>query len=346
MPSLANMLAIARRLDAVFLVLLSSIYVLAAVLPAPARLVTPVPGVRTAQVVLALLLFVAGLRTSVPRDAGEVLRRGSLIGLGVIGRLAPLAAMLAYLSLASVGSGPSLAGDIIVGLTMVAAMPAANTSTAWTRRSSGDLTVCAGIVVATTMLAPLVIPAALAVIGDAGGPAAVSAATFFDMAVGVVGWVVVPIVAGIVVGRASGLRAGKPLSIAGSLGLLAALLLLNYINASQALPNVLERGGVRSLGWAACGAALLVPLCYAAGDAICRLAAVSPAQGRALAYAVGMSNTGLAATLAAAAFPGRPATLYPIVLCTLLQHVVAAIMHERGRSAGPCIGPDAGDGVM
>jgi BASS family bile acid:Na+ symporter len=334
MARLSQLMAVARRLDAVFLALLLTIYVLAALLPAPQELVTPFPGVRTAQLVLALLLFVAGLRTAVPRDAGEVLSRGAAIGMGVVGRLAPLAAMLACLSLVSVESTPSLATDIAVGLTMVAAMPAANTSTAWTRRSSGDLMVCAGIVVATTMLAPLVIPGALAVVGDAGGPAEVSAGTFSDMAVGVVGWVVVPIVAGIVLGRLGGLGAGKPLGPAGSLGLLGALLLLNYINASQALPKVLERGGAWSLGWSACGAALLVPVCYAAGEVAGRLVSASPAQGRALSYAVGMSNTGLASTLVAAAFPGRPATLYPIVLCTLLQHVVAALMHERARTAG------------
>lgn len=334
MPHLSHLMAIARRLDAVFLVLLLTTYVLAAVLPAPPDLVTPFPGVRTAQLVLAMLLFVAGLRTAVPHDAGEVLRRGAAIGMGVVGRLVPLAAMLACLALVSGGEAPSLATDIAVGLTMVAAMPAANTSTAWTRRSSGDLMVCAGIVVATTMLAPLVIPGALAVVGDAGGPAEVTAGTFSDMAVSVVGWVVVPIVAGIVVGRLGRLGTGKPLGACGSLGLLGALLLLNYINASQALPNVLERGGASSLGWSACGAALLVPLCYAAGEVAGRLVAASPAQGRALSYAVGMSNTGLAGTLAAAAFPGRPATLYPIVLCTLLQHVVAALMHERARVAG------------
>lgn len=333
MSHLSHLMAIARRLDAVFLSLLLATYVLAAVLPAPAELVTPFPGLRTAQMVLALLLFVAGLRTAVPHDAGEVLRRGAVIGVGVVGRLAPLAAMLACLSLVTVGSAPALATDIAVGLTMVAAMPAANTSTAWTRRSSGDLMVCAGIVVATTLLAPLVIPGTLAIVGDAGGAPEVSAGTFSDMAVGMVGWVVVPIVAGIVLGRLGGLGTGKPLGPVGSLGLLGALLLLNYINASQALPQVLERGGAWSLGWSACGATLLVPLCYAAGGLAGRLAGASPAQGRALSYAVGMSNTGLAGTLAAAAFPGRPATLYPIVLCTLLQHVVAALMHERSRVA-------------
>ncbi|MFM9057798.1 MAG: bile acid:sodium symporter [Planctomycetaceae bacterium] len=327
----ARALAFATRLDAAFVLVLLAVYALAAVCPAPGPLVSPALGVRTAQVVLAVLLFVAGLRTAVPADLREVVRRAALVAAGVAGRIVPLAAMLACLALVPGGPGQSLAGDIALGLTLVAAMPAANTSTAWTRRSSGDLTVCAGIIVATTLLSPVVIPATLVLArGPAGTPAA-STCAFLDLAVGVIAWVVVPIAAGILVGRTGGMVAGKPLGVGGSLGTLGALVLLNYLNASQALPNVLDRGGPAAFGWAACGAAALVPLCYAAGAAAGRVARASPAQGAALFYAVGMGNTGLAGTLAAALFPGRPATLYPIVLCTLLQPVVAALGHQRRR---------------
>lgn len=334
MHPLARLAAVARYVDAGFLVLLAGVYVLAAVLPAPARLVSPAGGLRTAQVVLAALLFIAGLRTAVPSDPREVLRRGALIGMGVLGRLVPLVVMLVGVpTLALGGMNSSVAADVATGLVMVAAMPTANTSTAWTRRSTGDLTVCAGVVVATTLLAPLVIPATLTLVGGSAGCDRVSGDTFVDVGLGVVGWVVVPIVTGIVVGRVSGLAAGTPLGPVGSLGTLAALLLLNYLNASQALPNVLEGGGAGPLAWAALGAMALVPLSYAVGRAAGWLVAASRPQGTALAYAVGMGNTGLASTLAITAFPGRPATLYPIVLCTLLQHAVAAAVHERQRAA-------------
>lgn len=335
------LVAVARRLDAVFLILLLAVYVLAAVLPAPPAVISPVSGVRTSQLVLAVLLFVAGLRMAVPTDRADLVRSGTLIGAGVIGRLLPLTGVLAGLAVLSAGGASAPAIDIAVGLALVAAMPTANTSTAWTRRSSGDLAVCVGVVVGTTMLSPLVISAAMAVIDDSTGQSSAGGVTFRAVALGVVAWVVLPIVLGIGAGRAGGLSSGKPLSGLGSSSTLAALLLLNYINASQSLPSVLERGGAATLAWAACGAVALVPLCYGVGAATARLRGAPPAQAVALAYAVGMSNTGLAGTLAAAAFPGRPATLYPIVVCTLLQHIVAALVHERVRAVADGLTPRA-----
>lgn len=341
MPPVRPMVAVARRLDAVFLILLFAVYVLAAVLPAPHAVISPVAGVRTSQLVLAVLLFVAGLRMAVPTDRDDLGRCGTLIGVGVIGRLLPMTGVLACLTLLSAGGASTPAIDIAVGLTLVAAMPTANTSTAWTRRSSGDLAVCVGVVVATTMLSPLMISTAMAVVDGSTGQSLAGGFTFRAVALGVVAWVVLPIVVGIVAGRTLGLASGKPLSSVGSSSTLAALLLLNYINASQSLPSVLERGGAAALLWAACGAVALVPLCYGVGVAAARLRGASPAQAVALVYAVGMSNTGLASTLAAAAFPGRPATLYPIVLCTLLQHIVAALVHERGRPVAEGVTPRA-----
>lgn len=324
----SRLVAVVRRLDAVFLLLLVGVYVFSAVCPAPAAIVTPIAGVRTGQLVLAVLLFIAGLRTVLPRDANAVLQRGLVIGTGVIGRLMPLAIMLACVqSLAAIGASPTTC-DIVNGLTFVAAMPAANTSTAWTRRSSGDLTVCVGVVLATTLLSPVVIPAALALLGRATA-APVVEDTFANLGFGVIGWVVVPTVAGILVGRAGGLKADKPLNAYGATTALAALLLLNYLNASQALPSVLQGSGLAALGWALCGAAALVPLCYATGILAGRRVTTAPAQRAALAYAVGMSNTGLAGTLVAVTFPDRPVTLYPIVICTLVQHVTAVLVHER-----------------
>jgi BASS family bile acid:Na+ symporter len=48
--------------------------------------------------------------------------------------------------------------NILVGLALVASMPIAGSSTAWSQNASGDVTLSFGLVLGSTLLSPLTTP--------------------------------------------------------------------------------------------------------------------------------------------------------------------------------------------
>jgi predicted Na+-dependent transporter len=341
MQNLAWLESLASTSNRAFLPLLLMVYGAAALAPAPVILDEGVLDIRPSHAILACLVFLAGLRTDLPQRVVGGVAGAGLVGAGLLGRFLPLLMVVCAIRMtASIGKA-STASDVATGLLLVAAMPSANTATVWTRRSFGNLPLCVGVVLITTLFAPVVVPLSLAMTGySAGLPADV----FSQLVNAVVAWVFIPMVLGISLGRFFGVIPGLPLSAGGSLGTLAALLALNYLNASRALPGLFEGGGFVSLVWAGIGAAALVLVSYASGGSIAQvLRAGAPTQA-ALFYAVGMSNTGLAGTLAIYAFPERPGVLYPVVMCTLLQHVVASLLNSQSWCRAG-VSPKAGDEV-
>lgn len=332
-----------RSLDYAFLPLLLVVYALATFSPAPAwleRVTVPCwPGsveVSTSKLILACLLFVAGLRTAMPSWPTNPFASAGVLALGITGRLAPLVGMIAITHVLAAFAVATIPMDIATGLLLVAAMPSANTSTAWTRRSAGSLGTCVGIVILTTVVSPLVIPSAMALAaGPAATTSAVSQRVFTSAGGELVAWVVIPMLVGMIGGWLCGARDGVPLGLAGAIGSLAAILAVNYLNASRGLPQLLANGHLLPLAGAAVGASLLVAFTYWSGGLMSRASGVAPAVGVAIGYSVGMSNTGLAGTLAAEAFPEPAVILYPIVLCTLVQHVMAAFI-DLGRQKEAC----------
>lgn len=318
--------SLASTSNRAFLPLLVAVYGAAAMAPAPAVLDDGAHGIRASHLILACLVFLAGLRTGLPRRARAGFAGVGLVGAGLLGRFIPLLMILCAVRLTSVSEMSPMAVDVVTGLMLVAAMPSANTATVWTRRSSGNLALCVGIVLMTTLFSPLVVPLSLAMAGHSTG---LPADAFSQLSGAVVAWVFVPMVLGMWLGRAFEVEQGLPLGAGGALGTLVALLSLNYLNASRALPRLFEAGGFVSLAWAAAGGATLVLVSYAAGGFVAQVLRAGKPARTALSYAVGMSNTGIAGTLAISAFPDRPEVLYPVVMCTLLQHVVAALIDAR-----------------
>jgi BASS family bile acid:Na+ symporter len=333
--------SLASASNRAFLPLLLAVYVIAAIAPAPAVADDGVLGIRASHVILACLVFLAGLRTGLPRRARARFAGIGLVGAGLFGRFIPLLITLCAVRLTSIMETLSMASDVVTGLILVAAMPSANTATVWTRRSSGNLALCVGVVLMTTLFSPLVVPLSLAMAGHSAG---LPVDAFSQLSGAVVAWVFVPMVLGMWLGRAFEVKQGLPLGAGGALGTLVALLSLNYLNASRALPGLFEAGGFVSLAWAAAGAAALVLVSYAVGGFVAQVLRAGKPARTALSYAVGMSNTGIAGTLAISAFPERPDVLYPVVMCTLLQHVVAALLDSRSSSqigGAPTVRPES-----
>lgn len=331
-----------------FLVLLLVVYVVATFFPAPAWIaVLRVPcgpfaaaGERlelgVSKLILAGLLFLAGVRTAVPSWPGRPLQSFSQLAMGFAGRLIPLAAMIALTHLFAWAAVPMVAMDVATGLMLVAAMPSANTSTAWTRRSGGSLPLCVALVLLTTAASPIVVPTTSAL---SAGPAATMAGaggrSLPAVGVELISWVVIPMAVGMAAGRLWSASGGTPRGRVESIGSLAAILAVNYLNASRGLPGLLVDGTPLPVLGAAVAGAVLVASTYGGAGLIARVTDAAPPAALALAYAVGMSNTGLAGALASEAFSDHPVILYPIVLCTLAQHAMAAVIDGSRRDANP-----------
>ena len=230
-----------------FLWLLAGSYLLAAVCPWPgaairhaAVLDAGAAGVVSLPVLLlAFLLFNAGLAAD-PTDLAGVVRRPLALLAGVAATVAVPLAVVAGLA-AGLGwwHDPEEARCLVAGLAVVAAMPVAGSSAAWSQRAGGSAALSLGLVVASTLLSPLTTPLALAAVGPlavGGGPpsALLGAGTVAFLALGVV----LPSALGMAARRAVGAgavaRVQPALRAAGT----AVLLLLCYANATASLPGV------------------------------------------------------------------------------------------------------------
>lgn len=337
-----------RRHSRSFLLLLIGVYVAATFFPAPPWLAVlrlpygPFAGagerleLGVSKLILAGLLFLAGMRTAVPSWPVRPLRPLAVLAMGFAGRLLPLAVMISVTHLLTWAAAPAVAMDVATGLMLVAAMPSANTSTAWTRRSGGSLPLCVALVLLTTAASPIVVPTTAAL---AAGPAATMAAagdrTLPAVGVELISWVVIPMAIGMAAGRLWSASDGIPRGRLESIGSLAAILAVNYLNASRGLPGLLGDGTPLPILGAAVAGAALVAATYGGAGLVARVTGATPPATLALGYAVGMSNTGLAGALAGEAFSDHPVILYPIVLCTLAQHVMAAVIDGSRRDATP-----------
>ena len=132
--------------------------------------------------------------------------------------------------------------NILVGLALVASMPIAGSSTAWSQNADGDMTLSLGLVLGSTFLSPLMTPIALHTVGFvATGDYSedlhelASGHTESFLAIGVLAPSILGLLAGRVLGPAR-VAAAKPyLKLINSLILLA----LNYSNAAISLPQAI-----------------------------------------------------------------------------------------------------------
>jgi BASS family bile acid:Na+ symporter len=288
-------------------------------------------------VMLALLLMNAGLWVQTSRL--KHLMHGSLVLLVGLGAnlVVPIAYTFGVTQTLRFWHDPAEVQNIIVGLALVAAMPIAGSSTAWSQIVNGNLTLSLGLVLFSTLLSPLTTPVALHSVGlmatgDYGEELHKLAA---DGTEGfLVLCVVIPSALGIfgrwVIGGARIDSAKHPLKLINSMN----LLLLNYSNASLALPQVLAEPDADFL---VLTLVIVIGLCvtaFATGWVIARLLRGDRAQRVALMFGLGMNNNGTGLVLASVALADHPRVMLPIILYNLVQHLVAgSVAYLFGRIA-------------
>jgi len=325
--------------------LLVGCYALAALLPAPGRamrsLEWSVPFATQSVVtfpllLLALLLLCAALQTDMTqiRAAAErpwVLVAGLLaVWLGPALLVLPAAVLLPAL----VDRADAI--ELLVGLLLVASMPVANSSVGWTQAARGNLALGLALVLVSIFLCPWVTPHLLATfhfsLSTVDGAHLQLLMDKFSGSFFIV-WVIVPTAAGLACRYLCG-----PQRVAAATNWIAAtsvaaLLLLNYVNAALALPDVLEQSQPTVLLATALLATALAAIGLVAGWLIARWLDVAPDQRAALLFGLSMKHTGLALLLAGAVLPELRLAILVIVLATLAQHLLAGIVEWRLQGA-------------
>src|SRR5262249_15496578 len=216
--------------------------------------------------------------------------------------LIPIAYIFAVSQTMRLWHNPDEVQNILVGLALVASMPIAGSSTAWSQNANGDLTLSLGLVLFSTLLSPLTTPFALHSVGlmtkgdysDDLHELAESGATGGFLAV----CVILPSLLGILVRGAAG--AERIERVKPALKLLNALnlLVLNYSNASVSLPESIANPDpdfVAVILAIVCG---LCVLAFGAGWVLSSVFRTDFAQRTSLMFGLGMNNNGTGLVLA------------------------------------------------
>jgi len=320
-----------------FLAFLVGSYFVAAVLPGPGlwirgvsfgtvKVVGDPTHVTLPMMMLGLLLFNAGLGAKVEELKGIARRPAALLA-GLAGNLLiPIAFIFAVSQILKFWHNPDELQTILVGLALVAAMPIAGSSTAWSQNANGNVALSLGLVIASTLLSPLTTPIALNSVGFmAKGDYAedlhelATSGTGGFLAVSVVAPSLLGLLARALLGEKRLARARPTIKLVNA----ANLLLLNYSNAAIALPQAVKHPDYDFLVAIFVIVAALCAAGFGAGALIARLLGAGESTRSALMFGLGMNNNGTGLVLASLTLADHPQVMLPIIGYNLVQQVVA-----------------------
>lgn len=278
---------------------------------------------------LSLLLFNAGIGVKIS-ELKEVRKDIWLIGVGV---LANVIVPLLFISVISLVSkhwhNPSEAQQALVGLALVASMPIAGASTAWSQNARGKVSLSLELVLATTILSPIFTPAVLHYVGfitegdyseDLHELAAQGVQDFLQT------WVILPALAGIATRQVLGERWFTYINGFLKLANYCVLIILNYSNASLALPGLIKNPDIDFVVMCLTIVTLLCILGFWTGNIISQLFKTSIPEKASLMFGLGMNNNGTGLVLASISLSDHPEVMIPIILYNLVQHLIASIV--------------------
>jgi BASS family bile acid:Na+ symporter len=340
-----------------FLLLLVGAYAAAALAPGPGLWLKNLPllefhlhgetaRVTPSMLMLAVLLLNAGLGADTSRPR-ELLKGLPLLGAGLA---ASLLVPLAFTAGVAVALWPWHEPDetqsIVVGLALVAAMPVAGSSTAWSQNNNGELSLSLALVLASTLLSPLTTPAVLHAASwltsgeytrELRGLATGGTSAFL------LACVALPSLLGVLGRRLVGggrIDAARPqVRLVNYL----VLLLLNYGNGAGSLPQAVAYPDWDFLILILVATVTLCVTAFSAGWWLGRLFGADRPRRTALMFGLGMSNNGSGLVLAGMALAAYPRVMLPILVYNLVQHLVAggaALLLARAGSSQPSlVGP-------
>ncbi|MEZ6034050.1 MAG: bile acid:sodium symporter [Planctomycetaceae bacterium] len=319
---------VSHFVHAQFIWLLVGSYIVAALFPALGLSVRSVSlgTVSLPMMMLGFLLFNAGM--GVELSSLRKLRNDPLPLL--FGLLANMTIPIAYIGIVMLTMrlwhNPDEVQNILVGLALVASMPIAGSSTAWSQNANGNLALSLGLVLGSTFLSPIATPIALHTVGfmTTGD----YSSDLHELAGSQTGWfllisVIVPSILGIACRQLLGKERVAPGKAKLKLVNSAILLFLNYSNASVSLPQAIANPDFDFLGVTLGITSALCIVAFSAGWLISRLRHSEPPDQIALMFGLGMNNNGTGLVLASMALADHPQVLLPIIFYNLVQHLIA-----------------------
>jgi BASS family bile acid:Na+ symporter len=273
---------------------------------------------------LALLLFNAGLGIQLAMPWKSL---GRLLVIGLVGSLVVPFGFITCLRLTAGGwHNPDELQNLLVGLALVAAMPIAGSSTAWSQNAEGDMALSVGLVLASTLLAPVTTPLVLHCVGFL--TTGEFAKDLHTLARGGIGafltlFVLLPSLLGIAYRAVFGEIRIAAVKHCLRLVNVYSLLLLNYSNASVSLPIAFNQPDPDFLALILFVVVGLCICCFAAGWMISQLFASERPQLVAMTFGLGMANNGTGLVVASVALADHPMVMLPLIFYNLVQHLVA-----------------------
>jgi len=278
-------------------------------------------------IMLSLILFNAGLGVRT-RELMQLLDKPALLLSGVVGNIAtPVIFIIALSGAMNVWHNPEEVQQILMGLALVASMPIAGASAAWSQNANGNLAVSLGLVLLTTILSPLLTPVVLHAVGfvttgdyaeDLHELARDGVSDFLAL------WVVLPSLLGMLVHKLLGETRLESAKLWLNLSNYIILILLNYSNAALTLPKVLNEPDPDFL---VVMMVIVTGLCltaFATGYGLSRILRADRASMISLMFGLGMNNNGTGLVLASMALSDHAEIMIPIIFYNLTQHIVAA----------------------
>lgn len=265
---------------------------------------------------LGVIMFCMGL-TMTPQDFSGVLKRPWAVALGLVAHYVIMPG-LGWLIAHALGLSPQLAAGVI----LVGCAPSGTASNVVTYLARGDVALSVSVATVSTVLAPLVTPPLTLLL--AGEYLPVDAES---MVTDILKTVLLPVVGGLAVRLLAGryikrVLGALPWLSAATIAVIVAVVVAASADAIKSAAALVLLAVVLHNG-------LGLALGYAAG----RAARLGEPAGRAMAFEVGMQNSGLAASLASAHF--SPLAALPAAVFSVWHNIsgalVAAWMSHRSR---------------
>ncbi len=297
----------------------------------------PAVDVTLPLMLLSLLLFCAAVQTEVSQIRAIGARPWALVWGTLTAWIAPALLFLVAAVIVPVVVDRESTAGLLVGLALVASMPVANSSVGWTQLVRGNLALSLALVLLTIFLCPWVTPWML---GWLRLTLSAADQTYFQTLIDsfsgafFIIWVVLPTAAGLACRHALGNERVAAIAAWLTLASVISLLLLNYVNAALALPDVVQQSRFSVLATTVILATGLSAIGLTAGWLVARVMHLDAETRRALMFGLSMKHTGLALLLAGAVLAEQQLAILMIVLATLAQHLLAGLVQWWTRPEG------------
>jgi bile acid:Na+ symporter, BASS family len=286
---------------------------------------------------LAVLLFNASLGSSAG-ELGSVVRRPLTVLAGVtVNLLIPLAFLIVLRFALLVWDDLEEANCLLFGLAVVASMPVAGSSTAWSQNANGNVALSLGLVLLSTLLSPLTTPLVLDSFSGELNGAALQSMNGQGTGFFLLSFVVIPSAFGLllrgVLGNVFVSRLRPSLRLLNAM----VLLFLCYSNATVALPQVIANPDWDFLALVLVAVSGLCLTAFASGWFLAKVLGVNGQDRRALIFGLGMNNNGTGMVLAASALVSLPWAVVPVIAYNLVQHIVAGGLSRSMAKGGQTV---------